>query len=159
GIFIKELSVLYNAFSLNQPSPLSEPPFQYADFTIWQRQWLQGEIYEAELNYWKQTLGNDLPTLELPTDYPRGAIQTYRWASQTEILPTELYRNLKMLVRREGATLYMVLLAAFDALLYRYSDQHDIVVGTSVANRNYAGVENLMGFFVNTLVMRTDLSG
>src|SRR3989304_2873632 len=140
-------------------SPLPELPIQYADFAHWQRQWLQGEVLESQLSYWKKQLNGSLPVLELPTDRPRPPAQYLLRARQSLVLPKALSESLKALSQKEGVTLFMTLLGAFQTLLHRYAGQDDIVVGTPIANRNRAEIEGLIGFFVNTLVMRTDLSG
>ncbi|MBW4546343.1 MAG: amino acid adenylation domain-containing protein [Symplocastrum torsivum CPER-KK1] len=159
SVFVPELAALYEAFSTAKPSPLAELPIQYADFTLWQRQWLAGEILESQLNYWKQQLRGDLPVLQLPYDRPRPAVQTFRGARQCLTLSKDLTSSLKALSRQEGVTLFMTLLAAFKTLLYRYTEQEDIVVGTVSAGRNRPEIEGLIGFFLNTLVLRTDMSG
>ncbi|MBE7553883.1 MAG: hypothetical protein HS126_22690 [Anaerolineales bacterium] len=159
GVFFRELAILYAAFCVGQPSVLPPLPIQYVDFAVWQRQWLQGEVLETQLAYWKQQLAGPLPVLELPTDRPRPLVQTYRGASQSLVLSTTLTQALKTLSQQEGATLFMTLLAAFKILLGHYSGQDDIVVGTPLANRNRAEIEDLIGFFINTLVIRSDLSG
>ncbi|MHC5747769.1 MAG: non-ribosomal peptide synthetase [Nostoc sp.] len=159
GILIRELSILYEAFSTSEPSPLPELPIQYADFAVWQRQWLQGEVLDAQLSHWRKQLSGNLPVLQLPTDYPRPRVQTFRGARQSFSLPTELTEALKALSQKEEVTLFMTLLAAFKTLLYRYTSQEDILVGSPIANRNRMETELLIGFFVNTLVLRTDLSG
>ncbi len=159
GVLNRELAALYTAFSAGQPSPLVELPIQYADYVCWQREWLQGEALDSQLAYWKQQLGGSLPVLELPTDRPRPAVQTFRGATHSFILPVALTESLQALSRREGATLFMTLLAAFKTLLYRYTGRENIVVGIPIANRNRPEVEELIGFFVNTLVLRTDLAG
>jgi amino acid adenylation domain-containing protein len=157
GVFVKELTELYKAFCTGKPTSLPSLPVQYADFALWQRQWLQGEILEAQLDYWKQQL-NDAPALlELPTDRPRSAVQTFRGGYYYASLSKELSAELTALSRRAGVTLFMTLLAAFVTLLYRLLGQDDIVVGTPVAGRNRREIEGLIGFFVNTLVLRTDL--
>src|SRR5215213_1334731 len=158
GVFWRELGALYGAFSEGKPSPLAELPIQYADYALWQRQWLTGEVLDSQLTYWKERLA-ELSPLELPTDRPRPAVQTHRGAREKLVLPESLTRALKELSRREGATLFMVLLAAFQALLGRYSGQEDVAVGSPIAGRNRAETEGLIGFFVNNLVLRTDLSG
>ncbi len=158
GVFWRELGALYEAFSRGEPSPLAELPTQYADYALWQRQWLTGEVLEKQLGYWKEQLA-ELPALELPTDHPRPAVLTHRGARQDLMLPESLTEGLKDLARRESVTLFMVLLGAFQVLLSRYSGQEDVAVGTPIAGRNRAKTEELIGFFVNTLVMRTDLSG
>ncbi|MBW4592776.1 MAG: amino acid adenylation domain-containing protein [Brasilonema angustatum HA4187-MV1] len=159
GVIIQEIVAFYKAFSKGQPSPLPELPIQYADFAVWQRQWLQGEVREAQLSYWKQQLSSTPSILELPTDRPRPAVQTNRGAKQSLILSKSLTEALKILSQQEKATLFMTLLAAFGTLLYRYTGQDDILVGTTISGRNRSEIEELIGFFVNTLVMCTDLSG
>jgi amino acid adenylation domain-containing protein len=158
-VLFRELSILYEAFSFGKPSPLPELPIQYADFAVWQRNWLKGEVLAKQLRYWRQHLRDAPPVLGLPTDRPRPQVQTYKGARQSFMLPKSLTTSLKALGAREEVTLFMTLLAAFQTLLYRYSGQEDIIVGTPIANRNRDEIENLIGFFVNTLVMRTDLSG
>ncbi len=158
GIFWRELSALYGAFVRREPSPLQELAMQYADYAKWQRELLQGEDLQRQLEYWKRTLA-DCPVLGLPTDYPRPAIATYRGGRLTFAIGVELTRSLRAVSRQEGATLFTTLLAAFQVLLYRYTGQADIAVGVPVAGRRMAGTENLIGFFVNTLAIRGDLSG
>ncbi|MBC8427731.1 AMP-binding protein [bacterium] len=158
-VFIKEFTALYEAFSAGNPSPLSEQPIQYADFAYWQRQWLQGEALETQLSYWKEQLAGAPPVLELPTDRPRSAIQTYRGSRESVALSTDLSEALKALSQREGITLFMTLLAAFKTLLYRYTGQEDIVVGSPIAGRTRVETEGLIGLFINTLVLRINLSG
>ena len=159
GILIREMAVLYEAFSAGRSSPLPELPIQYADFADWQRQWLQGEVLETQLAYWKQQLLGAPPLLELPTDRSRPAVQGFRGAHRSLLLSRIVGDALKALSRHEGATLFMTLLAAFNILLNRYTSQDDLVVGTPIANRNHTEIEGLIGLFVNTLVLRTDLSG
>ncbi|PSB57974.1 non-ribosomal peptide synthetase [Chamaesiphon polymorphus] len=159
GVLIKEIAVLYEAFEQGKPSPLAELEIQYVDFAVWQRQWLQGEILERQLNYWQQQLANAPALLELPTDRPRPPIQTFRGAEQKFTIPADLTSALQSLSRQEGVTLFMTLLAAFDLLLGRYTGQTDILIGSGIANRHHGQLEGLIGFFVNTLVLRTDLSG
>ncbi|BAY09129.1 non-ribosomal peptide synthetase [Calothrix sp. NIES-2098] len=159
NILWQELADLYLAFVSGQPNPLVELPIQYADYAVWQRQWLEGEVLETQLNYWQQQLAGAPPVLELPTDRPRPPIQTYQGAGQSFTLSGELSQALQKLSRQEGVTLFMTLLAAFQTLLYRYSRQEDILVGSAIAGRNHPEIEGLIGFFVNTLVMRTDMSG
>ena len=159
GILVRELATLYTAFSSGQPSPLPALPIQYADYAIWQRQWLQGEALEAQLAYWRQQLADAPTLLDLPTDYPRPAVQTFRGGKHTFTLSTQLTRSLKQLSQQEAVTLFMTLLAAFQTLLHRYTGQTDLLIGSPVLNRNRAEVEGLLGFFTNTLVLRTDLSG
>ena len=158
GIFRQELASLYCAISQGQPANLPELPIQYADYAIWQRERLQGEMLERQLSYWKNQLA-DLPVLELPTDRPRPKQLSYRGARETIQLSATLTRDLKTLSQQQNVTLFMTLLAAFQVLLHRYSGQEDIIVGTAIAGRNQQEIENLIGFFVNTLALRTDLSG
>src|SRR6266567_3615594 len=157
-VFFYELKTLYAAYVFGQPSPLQELPIQYADYAIWQQEWLQGEVLERQLTYWKQQL-DALPMLQLPLDHPRPAVQTFRGAAQIVILPKALTDKLKALSRREGVTLFMTLLAAFQTLLFRYTDQDDIVVGIPIAGRTDSKLEKLIGCFINTLALRTDLAG
>ncbi|HLK58956.1 MAG TPA: amino acid adenylation domain-containing protein, partial [Chthonomonadaceae bacterium] len=159
GLVTKELTAAYLAFRAKRPPTLPELPIQYADYAAWQRQWLQAEELERQVQYWKQHLAGAPALLELPTDRPRPAIQSYRGARLRQEFSPELTASLKALCRREGATLFMTLLAAFQTLLARYSSQDDIVVGTTIANRTQSEIEGLIGFFVNTLALRVDLSG
>ena len=159
GVFHRELSVLYQAFLHGQPSPLPELPIQYADFAVWQREWLKGDELERQLSYWKKQLAGIPAVLNVPTDRPRPAVQSYRGGRQSFVLSKDLTEKLKALSRKEGVTLFMTLLAAFQTLLYRYTGQEDIVVGSPIANRNRTEIEGLIGFFVNTLVLRTHVSG
>lgn len=159
GVLIRELATLYEAFSQEKPSPLPELPIQYIDFTYWQHQWLQSERIQPLLEYWKQQLSGDLPVLNLPTDHPRSPVQTFKGAQAKLVLPQTLTKALKRLSHQEGVTLFMTLLAAFKTLLYRYTGQTDILVGSPIASRNRAEIETLIGFFVNILVLRTNLNG
>jgi len=159
GVLSRELRALYEAYSTGRPSPLAELSIQYADFTVWQRKWLQGEVLEAQLAYWREQLAGAPSVLKLPTDRARPSVQNFRGANQWLRLPQPLADALKTLSQRQGGTLFMTLLAAFNVLLYRYTNQQDLVVGSPIAGRNRAETEQLIGFFVNTLVMRTDLSG
>ncbi|BCL39536.1 non-ribosomal peptide synthetase [Nostoc sp. MS1] len=158
GIFIRELSILYTAFCMGKPAPLSELPIQYADFAVWQRQWLSGDNLAAQLGYWKQQLAGAPPLLELPTDRKRPVIQSFRGGTERFQLDSKLTARLKQLSQESGSTLYMTLLAGFVVLLSRYSGQTDLVVGSPIANRNRKEIEGLIGFFVNTLALRFDLS-
>ncbi|MEO8429879.1 MAG: amino acid adenylation domain-containing protein [Acidobacteriota bacterium] len=158
GIFVRELAAFYEEASLGRPAALPPLPVQYGDFGRWQRRWLQGDVIERQLAYWRGQLA-DLPVLELPTDRPRPPAQSFRGARHSLSFPRRLTERLKELSRSEGATLYMTLLAAFQALLMRYTGQEDIAVGSPIAGRNRSEIEGLIGFFVNTLVLRTDLSG
>jgi amino acid adenylation domain-containing protein len=159
GVLVSELSALYEAFCSGASSPLPELPIQYIDFAQWQREWLQAEVLEKQLSYWRQQLNGAPAMLKLPFTRPRPPIQTDRGASHSILLPTTLSEALQSLSHKEGVTLFMTLLAAFNTLLYRYTGEEDAVVGTAVAGRNSRQVEPLIGFFVNTLVLRTDLSG
>jgi amino acid adenylation domain-containing protein len=159
GVLIHELAALYRDYSQSQSSSLRELPIQYADFSAWQQQWLQGEALDQQLNYWKQQLGGELPLLRLPTDRPYPAVQTSNGHWHLFSLPAELTEELKTLSRREGVTLYMTLLAAFQTLLHRYTNQDDVITGSVIANRNRKETEGLIGFFLNTLALRTDFSG
>ncbi|MEG4071718.1 amino acid adenylation domain-containing protein [Microcoleus sp. Pol14C2] len=158
GVLIQELGALYTAFASEKPSPLPALSIQYADFAKWQREWLQGEVLETQLAYWRQQL-NGISMLNLPADRPRPAIQSYRGKRQFLQLPKQLSEALETLSQHEGVTLFMTMLAAFKTLLYHYAQQEDIVVGSPIANRNRSEIEALIGFFVNSLVLRTDLSG
>ncbi|MBG9685645.1 non-ribosomal peptide synthetase, partial [Bacillus mycoides] len=159
GIFMKELSDLYESFIAGRPSPLVDLKFQYADYAVEQRQWLEGERLEESLAYWKKQLGGKLPVLQLPSDRPRPAVQTFRGKTKKFKIPNELLKKVKVLSQEERSSLFMTLLTGFKVLLYRYTGQEDLLVGTPVANRNQKALENLIGFFVNTLVVRTDVSG
>ena len=159
GVFCHELEALYGAYVLGKPSPLPSLPIQYADFAFWQRQPTTAEMLAPQLDYWKQQLAGAPPLLELPTDYPRPTVQSSRGGKEFFEVGVELTQKLKRLSREEGVTLFMTLLAAFGTLLYRYSGQEDIVVGTPIANRNRREIEGLIGFFVNTLVLRTRWEG
>jgi amino acid adenylation domain-containing protein len=159
GVLVEELATLYQAFCNGQPSPLPQLPIQYVDFAAWQRQSLQGQALETQISYWLKQLENAPKVLELPTDYPRPAIQTFRGATYSFELSKELSASLNKLSQQQGSTLFMTLLAGFQILLWRYTGQNDIVVGSPIANRNRAEIEGLIGFFVNTLVLRTNLAG
>jgi acyl carrier protein len=157
GVLIREIATLYTAFTNDEPSPLPELPIQYADFAAWQREWLQGEVLESELRYWRQALSGAPAILQLPTDRLRPSVQSSHGANQLILLSEDLTAGLKQLSRAEGVTLFMTLLTAFQTLLYRYTGQDDIVIGTPIAGRNRADIEGLIGFFVNTLVLRTKI--
>jgi len=159
GVLTEELSALYAAFKRDFPSPLPPLPVQYADFSEWQRDWLQGETLQKQTAYWKRQLAGAPPVLELPSDRQRSAAPSHRGAIEAHLLPAELVEKLATIGQAEGATLFMTLLAAFATLLFRYSGQEDIVIGSPVAGRNYTEIEPLIGFFVNTLALRMDLSG
>ncbi|MEG5026529.1 amino acid adenylation domain-containing protein [Microcoleus sp. AT8-B1] len=159
GVLARELAAIYEALSAGNQPQLPELPVQYADFAIWQRNWLWGEVLQTQLAYWKQQLEGAPPLLELPADRPRPPIQTSNGATQSLLLSQELTAALKNLSQGEDVTLFMTLLAAFKALLYRYTGRTDLLVGSPIANRNRAEIEGLIGVFVNTLVLRTDVSG
>ena len=159
GILFHELSVLYESLSTERPSDLPELPIQYADYSLWQRELLDEEHLESHLSYWKGQLGPSPAVLELPTDRPRPAVETFRGGKQFLMLSRSLTDDLEALSQREGATLFITVLAAFQTLLYRYTGQEDISVGSPIGRRTRIETEGLIGFFVNTLVLRTDLSG
>lgn len=159
GAFIQEIATLYEAFSTGKPSPLAELPIQYADYAYWQRQWLRGEVLRSQVSYWKQQLAGAPPFLELLADHPRRLVQTRRGAHEVLVIPEALTEALRTLSRQKGTTLFMTLIAALNILLYRYTNQEDILVGSPIANRNQVETHGLIGFFANTLVLRTDLSG
>jgi amino acid adenylation domain-containing protein/non-ribosomal peptide synthase protein (TIGR01720 family) len=159
GILNRELTSLYRAFHEGQPSPLLELPIQYPDFARWQRGWLSGDALEAQLAYWRRALAGAPAAIDLPTDRPRPPLQSHRGGQLRFSLGRELTRALQALARREGATLFMTLLAAYDVLLHRYTGQGEIVVGSPIAGRTRAETEPLLGFFLNTLVLRTRVSG
>ncbi|MEH2455994.1 condensation domain-containing protein [Nostoc sp.] len=159
GILIQELAEIYQAISHGLPSPLLELPIQYADFADWQRKWLQGEILHTQLDYWKQQLSGNLSVLQLTTDRPRPAIQTFTGKKQFLAFPKALSEAVKELNQREGVTQFMTLIAVFKTLLYCYTNQQEILVGSPVAGRTRAETQGLIGFFINTLVLRTNLSG
>ena len=158
GILLRELATLYAAFARGEDSPLAELPIQYGDYAVWQREHLAGAL-DPQLAWWRERLAGAPALLDLPTDRPRPAVQSHRGAVEPFALPRETAEQLRALARAEGATLFMVLLAAWQLLLARYSGQEDVVVGTPVAGRTRGEVEGLIGFFVNTLALRTDLSG
>jgi len=158
GVLTREVAALYTAFSRGQPSPLPPLPVQYADYAYWQRQWLQGEALQLQLDYWKRQLAGAPAQLNLPTDRPRPALQSYRGARYTFALSQRLTQQVTAFSRAAGVTPFAALLAAFQALLHRYTGQDDLCTGVPVANRNRAELEGLIGFFVNTLVIRADFS-
>jgi surfactin family lipopeptide synthetase A len=163
-VFLPELVSLYKVYASSGASPLSELPFQYGDYAVWQRESLHPTAIdptaiEPWVGYWKRQLCGDLPALQLPTDRPRPAAESFRGAMQLFTLSSELTDGLRALSKQQGATLFMTVLAALDTLLYRYSGQEDILVGSITAGRNDPGTEKLLGFFLNTMVLRTDLTG
>src|ERR1043166_7104191 len=157
-ILTREVSALYAAYAAGQESPLAELPIQYADYAVWQREWLQGEVLEEQLGYWRKQLAGAPAVLELPTVRKRSTQHSAREASVQLQLSVELTAGLKQLSQHEGVTLFMTLLAVWQLLLARYSRQPDVVVGSPVANRTRSEVEGLIGFFVNTLVLRTEVA-
>jgi amino acid adenylation domain-containing protein len=159
GVLIREVGALYAAFSQGRPSPLPELPIQYADYALWQRGWLAGEVLEKQVAYWREQLSGAPAALELPTDRARPAVQSFRGAYHGFALPADLTASVNELARLEGATLFMVLLAAFTVVLSRWSGQKDIVVSSAIAGRTHRELEGLIGFFVNTLALRTNLRG
>lgn len=158
-VFLPELSTLYEAFLKGEPSPLPELPIQYSDFAVWQREWVQEQTLSEQISYWKKQIENASPILPLPTDRPRSAHPTYRGAMYPFALSQQLTNALKDLSHREGVTLYATLVSAFQTLLYRYTQQSDILVGTAISDRKQPDLQKLMGYFLNTLVLRSDLSG
>lgn len=159
NILVREIVALYEAYSSGKEPDLPPLPVQYADFAVWQRNWLQGELLAEQLEYWKQQLGGSAPVLELPADRPRPAVQTYNGANFVFAFSPVLSQSLRALCRKENVTLFMVLLAAFKIVLHRYTGQRDIIVGTPIANRQRKELEGLIGFFINTLAVRTTISG
>ncbi|HLL45921.1 MAG TPA: amino acid adenylation domain-containing protein, partial [Longimicrobiaceae bacterium] len=159
GVLFRELSALYAAYREGGESPLPELGVQYADYAVWQREQLEGEVLDRQLAYWRERLAGAPELLELPTDHSRPPVQTYRGATVPVELSLELLERLQVLGRSEGATLYMTLLGAFQVLLSKYGGGEDVVVGSPIAGRTRGEVEALIGFFVNTLVLRTDLGG
>jgi amino acid adenylation domain-containing protein len=158
-IFFRELAALYQSFVKHEPSPLAELPIQYADYALWQRDWLRKNSVSQQLAYWKDKLGGNLPVLDLPTDHARPHIQTHSGARVIRTLSEDLTRSLTAISQHEGATLFMTLLAGFQTLLHRFSGQDDIIVGSPISNRPRSETEKLIGFFLNNLALRTDLSG
>jgi amino acid adenylation domain-containing protein len=158
GVLLSELGALYKAFAEVRPSPLPELQLQYVDFADWQRNWLQGEVLERQLSYWKRQLA-EVPALELPTDRPRPALQSFRGARHEFSLSPGLSEGLKALSRQEGVTPFITLLSAFQTLLSRYTGQEDIAVGSPIAGRRRPEMEGIIGLFANMLVLRSDLSG
>jgi amino acid adenylation domain-containing protein len=159
GILFRELAALYNAALTKQPAALPELPIQYADFASWQKKWIKGELLQKQIEYWRTQLAGAPSLLELPTDYPRPAVQGFGGAIESRVFSSELAQRLKALSQREGATLFMTLLASFQLLLSRYAGQDDVVVGTPIAGRTRPEMEPLIGDFVNMLAIRADLAG
>ena len=153
----REVTTIYEAYKQGQPSPLPELTIQYADFAVWQRQWLQGEVLDKQLDYWKKQLAGAPPLMELPADRPRPAMQTYRGSVCGVRVSPAVVKGLRDLCRQESVTLFMTMLAAFKVLLSRYTGQDDIVVGTPISGRTRGETEDLIGFFINALVLRTEV--
>ncbi|WP_178378205.1 condensation domain-containing protein [Chroogloeocystis siderophila] len=158
GILFRQLAAFYRAFSTSKPAPPLELSIQYADFAVWQRQWLQGEFLEVLISYWKRQLDGK-SQLQLPTDRPRPLLPTHHSSYQKLLLPQELTAALKALSRQHGVTLFTTLLAAFKVLLHYYTQQDDLLVCSPTANRNCKELKELIGYFVNLLILRSDLSG
>ena len=158
ALFYSEVAAIYAAYSAGNPHGLPDLKVQYADYAYWQRRWFLGDVLAPQLAYWKQQL-NGAPVLEIPTDHPRPAMQTFRGALQVLALSKQLSDAAVALSRERGVTIYMVLLAAFKVLLAKYSGQTDVTTGTSNGNRTRTELEHIIGFFVNTQVLRVDLSG
>ncbi|WP_049300825.1 condensation domain-containing protein, partial [Pseudomonas aeruginosa] len=158
-LMVEELVQLYAAYSQGREAALPALPIQYPDYAVWQREWMEAGERERQLAYWIGLLGGEQPVLELPFDRPRPAEQSFRGARLEFELGAERARRLKALAQRQGASTFMLLLASFQALLYRYSGQSDIRVGVPVANRNRVETERLIGFFVNTQVLKADIDG
>lgn len=159
GILARELMEFYGALVWGSRAPLPELPIQYPDFTVWQRQWMQGEVWQGQIEWWKQHLTGAPDFLELPTDRPRPAVQTFRGHCRWETFPKSLSDALKTLSSQEGTTLFMTLLAAFQTLLHRFTGQSDILIGSPIAGRGQTETEGLIGLFINMLVLRSDLTG
>jgi 2-polyprenyl-3-methyl-5-hydroxy-6-metoxy-1,4-benzoquinol methylase/acyl carrier protein len=159
GILLRELTALYQAELKGEPAQLPDLPIQYADYALWQRNWLQGEVLEKQLAYWKQQLGGAPPVLLLPTDRPRPPKPTFRGAIHRSLLPSSLAEAIRALSRQQGGTAFMTMLAAFQTLIFHYTEHPDVVLGTDLANRTTVETEALIGFFVNLLALRADLSG
>ena len=158
NVLVRELSELYTSYQSGFPAQLPQLPIQFGDYATWQREWLQGEVLDRQLDYWTQKLTGLPPVLEIPADRPRPPVASNQGALAQFEVGAEVANLLKAFCQHEGVTPYMVLLAVYQLLLYRISGQSDIAVGTAIANRTRSEIEHLVGFFVNTLVMRTDLS-
>ena len=159
GILQHEMALLYSAYVQGQESPLKQMPIQYADYTMWQAQWLQGEVFSRQMEYWKTQLAGMPEVLELPTDRPRPAMSEHRGSMETALLDGTYWEKMKSFSRQEGASVFMTVLAIFEVLLLRYTGQTDFGVGTPITNRNHVRLEGMIGFCVNTLIIRADLRG
>lgn len=155
-VLLKEVALLYEAYSEDRPSPLPDMPIQYADFAYWQRSWLTSQVLDEQLSFWKRQVAGAPRLLALPTDKPRPAVRSFAGAHQSFALDADLSAQLKALSQQEGVTLFMLMLAAFKVLLSCYTGQQDVIVGTPVAGRTQLETESLIGFFVNMLVLRTE---
>jgi len=159
GVFMRELTALYKAALHDETLFLSDLPIQYADYAIWQRNWLQGAVLDQQLAYWKKNLEGAPPLLLLPTDRPRSSTPAFRGVTHRFMLPSSLAGDVRTLSRRQGCTPFMTMLAAFQTMILHHTHEPDIVLGTDLANRTNLQTEALIGFFVNLLALRTDLSG
>ncbi|MBV8517210.1 MAG: amino acid adenylation domain-containing protein [Acidobacteria bacterium] len=159
GVLLRELIEIYNAFAAQQPSPLVTTPLQYADFALWQREWLDGHRLDAQLAYWTEHLAGCPTVIDLPSDRPRPAVQTFRGATARFVVPEELYKEVEQFSRRENVTPFMTFFAVYATLLHRYTGQSDLPIAMGIANRQRAELESIVGFFVNTLILRNDLGG
>jgi hypothetical protein len=159
GIFIHELGVLYEAYSEGKPSPLPDLPLQYADYAVWQREYLQGEVFREQLKYWRKHLRGTPALLQLPFDRPRPAVRNFAGAHEVSVFSKEVSVAVKSFSNQHGLTPFMTLLSAYKALLSRYTGQEHIVLGTDIANRTTGETEQMIGFFINLLALHTDLSG
>jgi hypothetical protein len=159
GLLVKELTALYQAYSAGRASPLPPPKLQYADYALWQREHLRGNLWQQQLDYWKQQLGAAPALLEMPTDRPRSAVRSFRGAHHAVQVSAEVSARLKRLSQQQGVTLFMAVIAAFKVLLWRWSGQEQVAVGTPIAGRTRAEMEQMVGFFVNTLVLVTEIRG
>ena len=159
NIFLADLMTLYRSFAAGKPSPLRDLPLQFADFAVWQRQWMQGEVATAQLDYWRTALSDVPPVLDLPADRPRPAVQGLHGSSLRIEMPLELCESVRRLSRQQGVTLFMTLLAALELLLQRLTSQNDFCVGSGIANRRWPETESLIGMLVNTIALRADLTG
>ncbi len=159
GVLVREIGEIYDAFAKDNPCPLDELPIQYGDFAVWQRDWIASDSFDEQLEYWKGQLGDELPALEIPTDFPRGKSRTSFGGIESFLLPSALTRAIKALAQRDDATPYMIFLAAFNVLLHKYCGQDRILIGSPTANRVPTETESLIGAFANTLLLTSDLSG
>src|SRR5437588_445282 len=159
GILQQEMALLYAAYVRGQESPLQEMPLQYAEYTLWQLQWLEGEVFVRQMEYWKNQLAGMPEFLELPTDKPRPAIPQHRGSAEAATIPREYWEKMKLFARQEGASVFMTVLAIYQMLLSRYTGQAGFGVGTPITNRRHVRMEGMIGFCVNTLIMRADLGG